>query len=121
MRIVNIDTFIKLPAGIIFAKYEPFIFGDLMIKGDTYNKDFSSVTLLEVKASSMDEMIDILESAETGSSFKLDLEYYCRDGLFEKDQLFAVYEKEDVEQLLETIYRCLKIAYIDKAIDNIKE
>ena len=117
MRIVNIDTFIKLPAGILFAKYEPHIFEDLMIKGNTDNNDFSSVRLLEVKAGSLDEMVDILESARVGSSFKLDLEYYCRDGAFEKDQLFAVYEKEDVEQLLETIHRCLKIAYIDRTID----
>lgn len=111
MRIVNLDKFIKLPAGTVFSKYTPYVFGSLHIKRDVNERNFSSSYLLEVDASDDGERSNLLEAAELGSSFKLDLEYCGRDGLFKEDQLFIVYEKEDVEQLMTTMYKCLKTAY----------
>ena len=35
MRIVDRETFLALPAGTVFCKFEPDIFGNLEIKGDS--------------------------------------------------------------------------------------
>ena len=46
---------------------------------------------------------DIIDSGE----FKWDLESIGRDGLYEMDQLFAVYDKEDVQMLIAQLSKCL--------------
>jgi hypothetical protein len=35
MKIVNGAAFLALPAEALFSKYEPFFFGELMIKGES--------------------------------------------------------------------------------------
>ena len=40
MKIVNLETFKLLPIGTVFMKYEPCIFGDLQVKGDTLECKF---------------------------------------------------------------------------------
>ena len=53
-------------------------------------------------------MIDKLFKYEkTGESFNLDLDAYTRDGLYEKNQLFAVYEKRDIAQLVKKLEELL--------------
>jgi hypothetical protein len=50
MKIVNLDTFITLPSGTLFAKYEPCVFGPLSVKYETLpeSKDFFALDLIEV-------------------------------------------------------------------------
>lgn len=108
MKIVNLEKFRELPAGIIFAKYDPCVFRELRIKGDTWEVDFLEAGLLWVDCTSGTNMEEILTDAEhKGTSFKLDPECYGRDGMFEKDQLFAVYEKEDIQQLVSLLNKSL--------------
>lgn len=95
-----------MPEGTVFCKYEPCVFGALeMFGGPCGDTDFMTAELVAYPSSSgSDEMYDILNRCqESGESFKLDTQCYGRDGLFEKDQLFGVYEREDVEQLIETL------------------
>ena len=40
---------------------------------------------------------------ESGESMPVDFEVTSREGLFEEEQLFAVYEKEDVEKLIKRL------------------
>lgn len=35
MRIVDRKTFLAMPIGTVFSKYEPCVFGNLCIKGET--------------------------------------------------------------------------------------
>ena len=111
MKIVNRETFLKMPENTVFTKYEPGHFDELMIKGETLEfNDFCEQQILEVESNSGDfgEFIDILETAEKeGKSFNLDLHCEGRDGLFDNDQLFAIFEKQDVEMLIERLKECL--------------
>jgi hypothetical protein len=104
MRIVNREQFLKLPAGTLFSKYEPTIFGDLSIKDDTCDgvDDFFYISIADaVDANGTEGFVDTLDRAEKeGSSFSLDLETVSRDGLFDKGQLFAVWESQDVNMLI---------------------
>jgi hypothetical protein len=113
MKILNLEQFLQMRPGTVFAKYAPAYFEDICIKGDSLEtRDFINVALLSVRANSSDELDGILEDAEmNGSEFALDLDFWGRDGCFERDQLFAVYEREDVEQLISKLNACLTEGY----------
>lgn len=105
MRIVNREEFLAMPAGTVFAKYKPCIFDDLEIKGGSLTNDFYAQELsVPIKAASDHEFSDILYRAEAdGCEVELDFYNEYRDGLYDKDQLFAVYSKEDVQQLIKRL------------------
>lgn len=108
MKIVNLTTFLALPKNTLFSKYGPCVFGALEIKGDTLSHDFlvqSIASAIDCKSS--DEIVDILDHSEkTGASVKLDFECESRDGMFDPNELFAVWEPSDVAQLIERLKRC---------------
>lgn len=126
MKIVNRETFLALPAGTLYATYQPCIFDELMIKGDTsYSPtingpiDFWKQELIPWFETSRDSgmYIDTLASIEAGGqSPAFDFDYPSRGGLFEEDQLFAVFEKRDVEALIARLNQALVDGY--SAVDG---
>lgn len=102
MRIVNRQSFLALPAGTLFSKFQPVIFGELNIKGESTPNDFYYQDIAgAVACDNSDEFMDILERAiRTGESFDLNLECMGRDGLYDADQLFAIWEPKDVTALI---------------------
>lgn len=102
MKIVDRRTFLAMPAGIVFSKYQPMYFGDLMIKGESTPNDFCYQDISgAVACEDSGEFCDILERAEkTGVSIALDFDCQARDGLYDKDQLFAIWEPDDVRALI---------------------
>lgn len=109
MYIVNLEKFRALPEGTIFCKYRPCVFGDLCVKGDTWEYDFIYTPLVaSLECKGTDEMFDILDRAEkTGSNFSLDVDSYQRDGYFEENQLYAIYEKDDISQLIDKLKKSI--------------
>lgn len=105
MKIVDLDAFLKLPAGTLFAKYSPIVFDEMAIKGDTTpNGDFYYQSLIEPDVISSNDIVDKLEEARvTGNSFSLDLNCEGRDGCFNSDQLFAVWDRADTLQLIDRL------------------
>lgn len=99
-----------MPAGTVFCKYKPCYFGSLQMKTQTAEHDFYSIELVAKVYFEKDssEMFDTLDKAQKdGSSFKLDVDSDCRDGFFENDQLYGIYEKEDIEKLIEKLKEAL--------------
>lgn len=113
MKIVDRKTFLAMPAGTVFAKYQPCYFEGLEIKGDSLSNDYcfqQIVDALEVHDSG--EFGDkLFESQEKGTSVPMD--FYCqgRDGGFDDMQLFAVFEKQDVEALIERLRTAVRDGY----------
>lgn len=110
MKIVNLEAFRQMPSNTLFAKYEPCVFEELEIKGKTLEHDFLVTSSLSsaIKCSGWTHLGDLLDQAErTGESLAMDFETEGRDGCFEKDQLFAVWEEADVLALIERLKRCL--------------
>ena len=105
MKIVNRQTFLSLPAMTVFSKYDPFLFGTLKVKwsNEKDEHDFIASDLVgDMDCSCSEEYSDKLELYEkTGESFSFSLEETCRDGEFNEDQLFCVYEQKDVQQLID--------------------
>lgn len=115
MKIVNLKSFRALPSGTLFLKYEPCVFGELQVKGDTWEYDFLCGEMAApIDANSSDDYGNKLDDAmENGTSVALDFDCYGRDGCFDDNQLFAVYEKEDMEKLISKLQECMKEAYND--------
>lgn len=117
MRIVDRATFLALPAGTVYSKYTPAIFGDLCIKTGTYPAtmpgDWTYTALCDpIEAVSTDDRMDKLDQAEAnGSHLPLDLDCDSRDGLHDVGQLFAVWDAPDVDALIARLQRAKAEAY----------
>ena len=109
MRIVDRQTFLGLPAGTLFAKVEtpPTIdFGPLEIKGDTcVGVDFYVQRIIGDIAGTNDsgEWFAAYEAMVDGEERKPDFAIESRDGLFDADQLFAVYDADDTSALIDRL------------------
>lgn len=104
MKIVDLEQFIAFAAGTLFAKYRPCAFEDLCIKGESIpeTKDFFYQPIVDAVAAPDSGMWGnlLFESQETGKSLVMDFNCESRDGCFEPAQLFAVWERADVEALI---------------------
>lgn len=110
MKIVNRAAFLAMPAGTVFAKYEPCVFDEPCVKGDSLTScsDFGYQSLMNVEGRDDSEASDkLFKSEEFGESFSFDLDCQGRDGCFDEGQLFAVYERQDVEQLIARLQEAL--------------
>jgi len=113
MRIVTKQEFYKLPSGTLYSKYEPCIFTGLKIKNDTiFNGDepidfFYEDLIGNVDANSYGNFFDILDKGQKEKTeFKLDFECGQRDGLFEDDALYVVYNTDEILALSNKIASC---------------
>ncbi len=114
MRIVDLEAFRALPAGVLYAKYRPCTFDNLSIKGDTWEHDFLTLSVIEPSfVGDMDcgERCATLDAmSERGESRAIEFDSYGRDGMFDKDQLFAVWERDDVAVLIEQLQGTLLVS-----------
>lgn len=85
---------------------------DLHIKHDTlpHGNDWRYQSLLQsVEAKDSGEWADIILDAETnGTVFRNDLNCIERDGMYESNQRFVIYDKDDVRKLIEALAETLK-------------
>lgn len=116
MRIVDLPTFLTLPVGTVFAKYSRHHFDALSIKDESFGEhgDFWYVDLAtphfegEGGSEGWDDILTAMASGVDSPPPALDLTTVSRDGLYDKDQLFAVYEMADVEALIARLQRTLE-------------
>ena len=112
MRIVNREEFLKMPQNTVFSKYIPYVFGQLFIKDESIGSDgfdfYYSQIADAIDCKSSTDFDDLLDKAKRDStlSLRMDFEGLGRDGCFEDDQLFAVFEKEDVAKLINRLKEC---------------
>lgn len=111
MKIVNRKTFLQMPENTVFSEYEPCVFHGLFVKTvspDMINDYFEMELIGNPKCGSSNEFVNTLVNAEkTGDSFELDFDVDGRNGSFKDDQLYAIYEKQDIEQLISTLQACI--------------
>ncbi len=110
MYIVKRETFLKMPEETIYSLYEPQCFDGLHIKmdsSDMRNDWFYECLIGNIKHSGSDDLFHNCVSMESGEKIGLEFDSEFRDGCFDEKQLFAIYEKEDVKQLIDRLSRCL--------------
>ena len=106
MKLVNLEKFVQLPAGTIYKKTSGL---ELEIKGDWVSedgRDWSSALF----AADCDDGQDTHIGLMLGESYPVRIEEYGRDGCFEDDAEFMIYEKWDLEQLRTLIDRAILIS-----------
>lgn len=105
MKIINRKEFLSMPSGTVYSHYVPQVADGLMVKYETLTNDWVYQDLLfNVDGESSEEASEKLTNAEEhGSSFRLDLHCGSRDGIYDDNQLFMVYEKEDVKRLIKKL------------------
>jgi len=112
MRIINLTEFRALPAGVVFAKYEPCFFGELCVKDDTIDCTcdfYYSELCCDFEHGGSSDFVDKLATAQQDRTHSIPVDFHGvqRDGLFERDQLFAVYEQADLDAMIEKLRSCV--------------
>ena len=111
MKIVDFKTFIATPPGTVYAKYEPCVFDELCIKGNSLGEhDFCYQSIADaVDSNGSTEWFHFLDEGKaSGTSIPMNFDCQGRDGLFDYDQLYAVFEATDVRALIERLERAVK-------------
>lgn len=100
MKIVDRHTFLRLPSGTLFQKFEPYIFGELCLKKESLleSNDFNYISFTNLKEASItQEYFDILyEMLHDHKSYLIDFDCIARDGFYVKEEYYAIWEKEDI-------------------------
>ncbi len=116
MKILDRKAFLALPAGTLFHPYEPCIFGEMSIKDTSIGEiDFFEVPLnAALDVDNTDDLINKLEDSRlNGTSIDMDFETVQREGLYDDRQLYAVFERADMEQLITRLQKALS-AYAER-------
>ncbi len=112
MKILTRKQFLALRGEYVYAKYKPSYFYDFGIKMcNSGPDDYCHLDLVEnIEASSSDKYHDKLTEAEENPgevSLSLDFENGGRDGMFDDDQLFAIWEDADVQAMINRLQQVL--------------
>ena len=112
MKLYNRKQFLELPSGVVFAKYEPCYFDQLQIKGDTWlPNDYLDQELVTINTDLYDEHYEACLDFEEKKTASVDFHDWCRDGLYEDKQLYAVLDASEVRGLISRLQETLKEGY----------
>lgn len=104
MKIVDRAAFLAMPSGTIFQKFHlDRGLEDLQILESLAGPDFVSTELLSENMlgySPVEIELRFSEMREDGASHHLSFDFAGRDGMFDHDQLFAVWSPDDVSALI---------------------
>jgi len=105
MKVLNRKEFLALPSGVLFSNFEPCYFQEIRVKLQTSGNDFIYQDINSaIKCDSSEEFNEkMFEATEKGTELEMDFECAGRDGMFDADQLFAVWNKDDVKSLIKLL------------------
>ncbi|MES2625892.1 MAG: hypothetical protein V4628_11490 [Pseudomonadota bacterium] len=108
MKIYRRPGFLKLPDGILFCIGKPWHWQEPQIKTRTHaTNDFDTLALSDIEWNGSEDLLNKQEEMlETGKSYPIDLDSSMRDGCFDNEQIFLVYEADDIKALIATLGQC---------------
>lgn len=110
MKIINRQKLMKFKNRIVFSKVYGTELNGLYVYEDNLVSDFVLTNLLgfpQSKDSKGHQGIEDFDLITGKKEFELDLECCSRDGLYDDNQLYAIYDKTDLLKLinkLQSIY-----------------
>jgi hypothetical protein len=103
MRVVDRKAFLVMPAGTVYAKGIKWSFEGLRIKHECQENDWHYVEPADIAAFDSNERFGLLEDMlSNGTSVPME-ELAMRDGCFNEEEIFLVFEPEDVRRLIEML------------------
>lgn len=116
MRIVGRKEFLAMPEGTIYQGFTPNMFSDLEVKHQTIflkgeAKDYIYANLTaDFETPEGKDLHDVLfDAVDKGITVPISFEETARSGLYD-DGLYAVWDKEDVQGLIDKLKECLDVA-----------
>lgn len=111
MKLLNREDFMALPAGTIYAKGTAIAsFGSLEIKADSLGGDWVCLDPCYVDGRDPGECDERFEDMLlNGASYPM-RSAFGRDGCFEQDAIFLVFEKDDLLQLRKYVEEAIAVA-----------
>jgi hypothetical protein len=108
VRIYRRAEFLGLPPGTLFCQgASGWDFGELCVKGETWPPD----DFIERALCSIDTNSSAVVEAMIAAGLSMPLNpHYGRDGAFEADALFLVYEAADIQELQAVLAEALAVA-----------
>lgn len=98
-----------MPEVTLYAKGKPWAFGGIMVKAQSLVTDWVCLDPAMVQAKDLREMDQRLtDMLENGASYPI-ADAFGRDGMFDKDDIFLVFEKDDLLKLREYIDMALSV------------
>lgn len=104
MRLVNRNIFLTLPEGTLYCKFKPnYWYDHLQVKGPSLTNDWYYTELIGDMGDSLSE-VEATKDLQSGHSVSfLMREYASRDGYYDEDELFCIYENHDIDDLIEQL------------------
>jgi hypothetical protein len=102
MRILNRDQFLKEPSGTFFLSGKPHAYDDLRVKFQSLRfesggNDFVCASFDMPENDGSEQLFNrFARMEEAGESFPLELDCAGRDGIFDMEDLYLVYDLEDM-------------------------
>ena len=110
MKIINRAAFLELPSGTIYCKGERWAFENLCVKGDSMDDDWHYLCPCGIEFHDSGQLFDRYEEMlARGASYPME-DGWCRDGVFDHDEIFLIFEKADLEVLRSLIDRSITAA-----------
>lgn len=106
MRIVNYNEFITLPKGTVYAFYTPCSIGEIMIKQEQVSDNDWYYSSLCDNVEYDDDFISVFNNARK-EDVKLDFTSWTRDGMFDYEREFAIYSKDDIQDMINTLIKSI--------------
>lgn len=121
MKIVNLETFRKLPENVLFCLYRGGAnWGAIRLKGETFSDGgFAYTDFTTPDADDTGAQLEMeKEAIQTGKSFAMDFETpsVWRAGDIDADEMFVVYEPADLKKfsdLITTAFTTLALAVME--------
>ncbi len=110
MKLINRYELMNLPSGTLYCTLnEPWVFGDMCIKGDTINVDGRNIDFGErgiqwVDADDSEEAVNRLDTMleDSNRSYLVEQDY-GREGMFDDNQVYMVYDGADIKSILDDL------------------
>ena len=107
MRVVDRKTFLALPPWTAYCKGTQWEFNGICFKGETIGNDWYEHNPAWVEAEDSGQAFERLDDMlKNGASFPMD-NSECRDGLYDDDAVFLIFERADLEVLRDCIEQAI--------------
>jgi hypothetical protein len=109
MKIINRTQFLALPAGTVYCEFRPHHFDAFMVKGVKMGNDFEEIPLTDqMKLAEDEQWVDKILEVMDGAEAQMDFDSSSRNGFFDADALFAVWDMADIRGLIDKLSGCLE-------------
>lgn len=112
MKILNLDDFLKLPAGILFSRnnapdpdVESHTFTELAIKGETreVGHSFDETLLERVDCDCCSELEDIHDNMIKNKESRPINDALQMENVYNKNQRFLIFERDDIDFIMSNL------------------